>query len=531
MENTNQIAEILKEFEINPLAWGMVYCKHHFRIPSPPFHLKVLKESMVNRNLAVAAPRGSAKSTILSFLKPAHRIAFKKKRHIVIVQNTYAKAASSLATIKKEFKENEKIKAAYGITIIKDSEGDTVFRHPDGFETRVLAKGAEQIGSVRGEKFGAYRPDAIDIDDLEDDIMVRNPDLRRELQSLFDEALIPAGDLEAGVALCDICVVGTILHDDSQMAKLISVDQYKEFRKLKFKALWKDPQGNLVSLWPEKWSVEFLQKLEQDKPEVFAKEYQNDPVSGMMSKFKREDFRYWRVENMHALLFGPEGELVYKCPLMDCKAAISCDLAWEEKRESDYSVIMPGYLTPQSDLLIDDYIFKKGLRPDEMEEILFTMEKRFRDITGDLIPIGFEKAKLEKVMKWLLKGAMRRRNRFLSFRDLQWDGDKIQRIVTRLQPRYSQHVIYHKKGMGELENQLLRVPSGTHDDLADAAQGLVQLLQYPKGRSKTKEVSKDPAFDWWRNKAIEAKLPRKTPYSYGQKGKHGFEVPYTASFR
>lgn len=523
----NQIQEILKEFELNPLAWGMVYCNHHFRSSSPPFHLKIIKVSKESRFIAIAAPRESAKSTIVSFLIPTHSICFKKRRFMVIVQNTYKKAAGTLETIKREFKDNEKIKKAYGITITKDSEGDTIFRHPDGFETRVLCKGSEQIGSIRGEKFGAYRPDLFIVDDLEDDEMVRNPDRRRELQQLFDEALVPAGDRE----LCTFLVIGTILHDDSLMAKLVSKDYYKEYRKLLYRAKWKDSQGNWSSLWPEKWTLAQLEILEKDKPEVFAKEYQNDPVSGVMSKFKREDFRYWRIENMHYILFGPEGEVVSKGSLMDCKAAIACDLAWEEKRESDFSVIMPGYLTPQSDLLIDDYIFKKGLRPDEMEEILFTMEKRLRDITGQSIPIGFEKAKLEKVMKWLLKEAMRKRNKYLWFKDLQWDGDKIQRIVTRLQPRYSQHVIYHKKNMGDLENQLLRVPSGTHDDLADAAQGLVQLLEYPRGKSKPQQKSADPEFDWWRKQAIDAKKPKKSHFIYGNKGKNGFEIPHIVSFR
>ena len=80
------------------------------------------------------------------------------------------------------------------------------------------------------------------------------------------------------------------------------------------------------------------------------------------------------------------------------------------------------------DLLIDTYICKKGMRPNEIIEVLFTMESRYRAITGRTVPIGFEKAKLEKVIRHLLELEMRKRNHWLMFKDLAWDKDKNERI-------------------------------------------------------------------------------------------------------
>ena len=111
------------------------------------------------------------------------------------------------------------------------------------------------------------------------------------------------------------------------------------------------------------------------------------------------------------------------------------------------------------------------------------------------------------------------------FKDLAWDLDKIQRVVTRLDPRYAQHSIYHKKGMGELEYQLSRFPSGKHDDLPDALQGLVQLLQYPK--TKKKVVEEDTEFEWWRKQAINRNKPRK--YVFGKPKKWG--IPAQEAYR
>ena len=102
------------------------------------------------------------------------------------------------------------------------------------------------------------------------------------------------------------------------------------------------------------------------------------------------------------------------------------------------------------------------------------------------------------------------------FKDLAWDADKIERIVTRLEPRYAQHSIFHLRDMGDLEHQLLRIPSGTHDDLVDCEQGLIQLLQYPK--KKGKDPIKDDAFNWFRQLAIEARNPQRNDFVFGRRG-------------
>lgn len=487
------------------LVWGGLYFPHHFRLRSPEFHWVLSVEAEREKALAVQAPRGSAKSTVLTFLKVIRDICFKRKNFIVIVQNTYAKAAASLETIKEEVRNNGRLKKDFPLIIDKDAEGDSVFRYPGpGWKCRVLCKGADQIGSIRGEKFGHSRPDLIVIDDLEDDEMVRNPDRRKELEQVFNDVLKYAGDVDT-----QIIVVGTMLHDDCLIAKLLDKERYKRFRKLFFSA-----RADGISIWPEKWTLEQLKMMEDDDPAGFAKEMMGDPSSGIYEHFRRSDFRYWKLHEGVAVLFDENDGVMARWPLKECKGAISCDLAWEEKRESDASVILPGYLTPDNSVLIDDYISKKGMRPDEIEEALFSMEAKMVALTGSAVPIGFEKAKLEKVVRWLLAQAMRRRSRFLWLKDLKWDHDKITRIVTRLSNRYRAHAVFHKRGMSELEAQLVRIGSTAHDDVADATQGLVQLLEYPK--VKKAQATQDDAFEKLRKFAIESKEKGRKPFIYGK---------------
>ena len=92
--------ELYNRLRENPLLWGKHYFPHYFRKASPAFHLQVIKTVINNRLVVIQSPRGSSKSTILSFLLPVHGIVFKGERFIVIVQNTYAKAAASLQNIK-----------------------------------------------------------------------------------------------------------------------------------------------------------------------------------------------------------------------------------------------------------------------------------------------------------------------------------------------------------------------------------------------------------------------------------------------
>lgn len=504
-------SDLYNFFRDNALLWGMNYMPHYFRIKSPLFHLKILKESNDNLYLAVQAPRGSAKSSILTFLRTIHAIAHKEERFVVLVQNTFAKAAASLESIKSEFKDNEALMKDYPITFVKDAEGDSIFKHKDGFTTRVLCKGADQLGSVRGEKHGAFRPSLIIIDDLEDDKMVKNPDLRKELETVVNEVLKYAGDQGTR-----IIVVGTILHDDSQMAKFLSKDRYRNYKKLFFRALNK-VDGVDTSLWPEKWSVEDLKRMEDDDPSGFAKEMQGDPSSGKSESFERKNFRYWREEGNQVILLDEDSKVKARYDFRDCSAAIACDLAWEEKKSADESVLFPAFITPNREILFDTYLNKRGMRPEELEESLFAKVDRLETLTKRRVPIGFEKAKLEKVIKHLLQEAQRRRNKWLWFKDLAWDGDKIQRILTRLSNRYSQHVIYHKRGMGELENQLIRLTSVAHDDIADAAQGVVQLLQYAP--TKKPQAPQDDAFKQLQALARKKHNPPKDKYIFGTKNK------------
>lgn len=488
-------------FSKDPLNWGITCFPLYFRLKGSWFHVKVIDKIVESKKLAIAAPREHAKSVLISFLYVFWCIYFKKKRFIIIISNTEEKATEHVNAMKAELRDNVFLKQFFAKLIVKrDTATDTIFQHKNGFQTRVLCKGVNQIPSIRGVRFGPYRPDLILGDDIEDDELVRSSIRRNQLQEELDDVLKYAGDRTT-----QFLFIGTILHFDSQIAKFLEPDQYKDYTKLFFKAY---AEKEREALWPEKKSVEELEWERRNNPRSFAKEMQNNPVAGTLARFKKEMFRYWKEENGCYKLYDTAGNIINKGELIDCKGAIACDLAWSEKKEADRAVMLAALLTSTNDILIYQYLLWRGLRPDKFANQLFTMVNKMKTITGGGCPVGFEKAMLEKVTQWILKMYMRERNEYIVTRELSWANDKITRIEMQLEPRYSQHVIFHRRGMGDLEDELLKFPEGKTDDIIDAEQGAVQMLKFPKG--KKKELEKDDHFNWLRKNALNNQPEPKT---------------------
>ncbi len=459
---------IYHELSLDPLRFARENLAHHFTKPSASFHASILKEAMLARKLVVGAPRGSAKSTLLMLGYPLHAVCFGRFKFIVMVSNTFTKAVEFVDTLVREMKYNRKLSLFGPFQFLKDAEGDVevVIQRLGTF--RIIARGVDQIGGIRGIKYAHHRPDLILVDDAESDEIVRNPEQRRQLRKEFDEALLPSLDMNVS----QIFVIGTILHDDSLLSHLLGDKFYLDWKKLLYRV---EPEPG-ASLWPEQYTLDWIANEKANNPIVFAKEYQSDPSQGGQAVFSRDDFRYWQESEGQYTCLSESGHPVSRGSLSNCKAAIACDLAWKERRESDYSVILGGLMTPGREVLLWSYIARKGMRPDDVANEIFILEERLRLLTGSTVPVGFEKAMLERTTTWFLAREMKIRGRFLLTKELKWDYDKIKRIETRLAGRYRQHVIFHRRGMSELEEQLLRFPSGSHDDLPDCAQALIQTM-------------------------------------------------------
>ena len=258
--------------------------------PIPPFHDEMWELCCLeDEHVAIAAPRGHAKSTAITHSYLITNLVFRARQYAIIISDTEEQAVQFLGDIKREFLENEDLIAQFGIKkFIKEAETDIIVEFDDGEQFRVLAKGSEQ--KIRGRKWKGKRPDLIIGDDLENDEIVMNPDRREKFRRWFNRVVMPMGGDD-----CIIRIVGTILHLDSFLQRRL---EDPTWTTLKFSAHEKD-FANI--LWPEKFTKKRLMAIraryEADGDlEGYSQEYLNHPIADGATYFRKEDlFRWMRL--------------------------------------------------------------------------------------------------------------------------------------------------------------------------------------------------------------------------------------------
>ncbi len=163
--------------------------------PIPPLHKELWELcTSEDKQVAIAAPRGFAKSTAITHAYVLAMVLFRQRDYVLIVSDTEGQAVQFLGDIKKELVENDLLRETFGITLTrgkltKDTESVAICTFDDGKQFRIEVKGSEQ--KVRGLKWRNKRPNLIVCDDLENDEIVLNEERRLKFRQWFNNALIP----------------------------------------------------------------------------------------------------------------------------------------------------------------------------------------------------------------------------------------------------------------------------------------------------------------------------------------------------
>ncbi len=231
---------------------------------------------------AIAAPRNHAKSTALTQDFVLANACFRIEPYIIVLGSSEEMAIEHLGDIALELRENEALIRDFRIkNFVQDTKTDIIVECTDGYQFRILARGAEQ--KIRGRKWRGRRPGLIVGDDLEDDEMVLNKDWRRKFSRWFFRAVKQV--LRDGGKMR---VHGTILHADSLLARLIKIwngKLYKAHRSF-------DEFTEI--LWPEKFPAARLRAIRDEFVKLgdsggYSSEYLNDPFDSDIQYIRRED--------------------------------------------------------------------------------------------------------------------------------------------------------------------------------------------------------------------------------------------------
>ena len=492
--------------------FGRAYFPHYFSKPSPEFHREldaiwqqgVLKgrypltaadTKMISRlpgtRRAVAAPRGHAKSTNLTFKGTMHSTLYGYKHYPIIISDSSEQAEGFLDNIRVEFEENTAILEDFGVL------AGSVWRS-NVLLTKTNIK-IEAIGSgkkIRGRKHRNWRPDLIILDDVENDENVRTPEQRKKLKDWFDKAVSKCGD-----DYTDIIYIGTLLHYDSLLAKTLTNPAY---RSIKYKAviqfsqaddLWQqwesiftdlandDREADALAffqahkeamlegtqvLWEEKLSYYDLMVMRVSEGEAsFNSEEQNEPINPDDCLFMEEWFDYYI-----------ESEVNFGDPAFDFFGFIDPSLG--KTKRSDFSAFVTlakhkgsGYM-----YVVDADIERR--HPDRIIADVLAKERWLRASFGHgYRKLGAETNQFQWFLKEELAKASAKAGLYLPIEEVQQTSDKVMRIQT-LQPDVKNKYIKFNRRHKRLLEQLTQFPMGAHDDGPDALEGARSIAKRVK---------------------------------------------------
>ena len=280
-------------------AFCKIYLSQHFTRPCSKMHEELfpLLESATQERkarLAIAAPRGHAKTTVVSLGYLLWSIVYDREPFIVLISNTADQAVQILTDLKQELESNPLIHQDF------PEVAEPVGRKPSPkrwrqreIQTRngilVSALGAGQ--KLRGRKHGANRPTLIVLDDVEGEAEAASAEQREARQSWFQRAVLKAGVFDRS----NVLVLGTLLHYDSLLARLVGIGRERPA------AGWKSRRFQAVLSWATN------EELWQDWENVFTHRDDFEGRSGKEAAF--EFYKEWEEEMLEGTeVLWPEHE-------------------------------------------------------------------------------------------------------------------------------------------------------------------------------------------------------------------------------
>ena len=358
------------------------------------------------RREAIIAPRGFAKSTIVTILV-MYLAAFKLRDFIVWTSETASQVEELVASMIDELEGNLALLEDFPHLIpAKDARGQYVkFSDRDivlsgGF--RLSARGAQK--ATRGLRRGAKRPDLFICDDAEGEATVgktQYPKTRRWLTRVIAPALAPGGDILWVCTLIDwVSVTGALIRGDEDWTHLWKVHHLQaewyedpEGRHVDAGSLTYLDNGNPVDyeqdelvhklLWPDYWPMERLMAFKEENGALaYSFEMLNKPMSEGEKVFRDPEWlRFARFENGSIFRDGHDvGDWINETLL---RHVTFIDPSFGGK---DYSAIVTVGIFGQDIFVREARWFRgEGVRVDQVEEAV-----RQAEWWGSVI-IGVEK--------------------------------------------------------------------------------------------------------------------------------------------
>lgn len=421
--------------------------------------------------VAVAAPRGHAKSTAGTHAFSLASLIFGADDFCLLVSATEGLAAAHLANMARVCGDNQDLITEFGLKIIRSNETQLIIEvgAMNNRQFCVVGKGAEQ--ATRGILWRNKRPSLIMVDDLEGDEQVMSKERREKLRDWFNNALLPCGADNLRVRF-----LGTILHMDSLLERLLT-EPDNGWVGRRFSA-HKSFDDFSEILWPDKWPESRLRRERQryisaGNPSGYSQEYLSHPIAEADAYFKKSDFRPMTSDD-------------HQQPM---RMYASIDFSIGQSDKGDPTAIAIGGVDPGGVLHIVEVIAE---RYDPVQSInkMFELQIKY-----DIVRWVVEDENIAKAIGPFLDQEMLRRNEWLLLEKLRPHKDK-QARATSIQARMRSGGVHFNMDapwwLGFYE-EMINFPRGKNDDRVDAVAWLGLYLNKMTPSLTREEMERE---DW-----------------------------------
>ena len=473
-----ELENILSSCAVSTKATALTFFPERFYVPfAENVHDKIfdLVDGPANK-VAIAAPRGWGKTSIVALALIARYILFRKCEFIVYINMSHDAAALQTENLRRELTTNRAVKQFFGPIRPRGSRRDEVDEAFSkkawvAYDTFVLPRGSGQ--QVRGVLFKNSRPGLIVIDDLEDPETIETDAIRiKRKQWLYADVIKAIPRLHKN---WKIVYIDTLKHEDALMQHLLNAPDWASIRLEACDDNFKSTAPHFVS--DEDIMKEWEEHSAAGMTDVFFRELRNLPISTKDAAFQQSYFRYYARAREEQVgendLKKIDAEIQAD---QNIESVVILDPAKTVKIHSAESAILGiGIDLRNARLYVRDGISEK-MYPDEIYDELFGMAARL-----DAKVLGIEETSLNEFIKQPIKNEMFKRGKFY---EIVWlkarGGMKKELRVKELVPYFRQGYVYFNAAcliIKKLEAQLLMFPRSALWDLMDCLAYIIEMLE------------------------------------------------------
>ncbi len=465
----------------DPLLFAWIYLPKHLRGPETGdrvsfsrFHLDVLADARTwhrppsrpaEHRAAYIAPRGAGKSTLAFLIVPMWAAAHLVVDFIAAFADSATQAELHLTTFKREMDTNDLLRYDYpdlvtparrpGGVSVSDNRG--LMLSASGFV--FAAKGIDS--SSLGMKVGERRPRVLLFDDIEPDESNYSGGQKDKRLATIREAAFPL-NLNARVLLVGTTTMhGSVMHDVARQAtdpgacpewvaeEAIATHYYP--------ALVPQDDGTEASLWPERWSLDYLQSIRHTRS--YAKNMANKPVS--------LDGGYWTAAHFR-----------YDVPAGVSRRILSIDPAGTSKSTSDYTGLAVIGWSPAEKRCVVLFAAQVKLTPAALREKCLTLISLF-ECAGALVETNSGGDAWPAVLGLPVK--------VLTLHQ----SEPKQVRAAQVLDYYEAGWVAHDGPQPAFEDQAVAFPNAAHDDVVDAVGSGLHLFLKDRRTPRRRRESTD----------------------------------------